>query len=49
MLIELMYPLQGGHNSLHLAAMGGHTTCVERILTTCGIDVIIKGDVSWSI
>ena len=47
MLAELLYPLQGGA-SLHLAAEGGHTACVERLLFTPGIDVNIQNNVSWS-
>ena len=49
MLAEILYPLQGGYTPLHLAATGGRTTCVERLLSTPGIDVNIKNDVSWSI
>ena len=49
MLAELLYPLQYGHTPLHLAAWGGHATCVERLLSTPGIDVNIKDRVSWSI
>ena len=48
MLTELLYPLQGGYIPLHLSVMGGHTACVERLLTTPGIDVNIKDWVSWS-
>ena len=40
MLTEL---LQDGCTPLHLAAMGGHTTCVERLLSTPGIGVNIRG------
>ena len=47
MLTELLYPLQYGETPLHLAAMGVHTTCVEHFLSTPGIDVNIKNDVSW--
>ena len=40
---ELLYPLQGGDTTpLHLAACGGHTTCVEHLLSTPGIDVNIQ-------
>ena len=39
MLTELLYPLQDGHSPLHLAAKGGHTACVERLLSTPGIVV----------
>ena len=47
---ELLYPLQYGDTPLHYAANRGHTTCVERLLSTPGIDVNIKdNDVSWSI
>ena len=46
MLAELLYPLQGGDTPLHHAAMGGHTSCVERLLSTPGIDVNIKARVS---
>ena len=49
MLTELLYPLQGGYTPLHYAARGGHTTCVECLLSTPGIDVNIKAGVSWSI
>ena len=45
-LAELLYPLQDGHTPLHLAARGGHTTCVEHLLSTPGIDVNIKDRVS---
>ena len=48
MLTELLYPLQRGHTPLHLAAVEGHTTSVERLLSTPGIDVNIKDWVSWS-
>ena len=43
---RLPYPLQHGDTSLHLAAMEGHTACVERLLSTPGIDVNIKDKVS---
>ena len=46
MLTELLYPLQFGHTPLHCAAMEGHTTCVERLLSTPGIDVNIQTYVS---
>ena len=42
---ELLYPLQYGDTPLHLAAMGGHTTWVERLLSTPGIDVNNKNKV----
>ena len=38
-LTELLYPLQGGHTPLHYAVKEGHTTCVEHLLSTPGIDV----------
>ena len=44
---ELLYPLQHGYTPLHLAARGCHTTCVEHLLSTPGIDVNIKSEVSW--
>ena len=48
MLAELLYPFQyDGDTPLHLAAKGGHTTCVEHLLSTPGIDVNIKTGVSW--
>ena len=51
MLTELLYPLQDGYAPLHYAAEGGHTTCVEHLLSTPGIDVNIdvniKSRVSW--
>ena len=49
MLAELLYPLQYGNTPLLHAARGGHTTCVEHLLSTPGIDVNIKDKVSWSI
>ena len=45
---ELLYPLQGGDTPL-LLAVKGHTTCVERLLSTPGIDVNIKDKVSSTI
>ena len=48
MLTELLYPLQNGNTPLHLAARGGHTTCVEHLLSIPGIVVNIKDEVvSW--
>ena len=41
MLTELLYPLKVGHTPLHLAARGGHTSCVECLLSTAGINVNI--------
>ena len=50
MLTVLFYPLQGGRTPLHSSVMGGRITCMERLLSTPGIDVNIKDDVvSWSI
>ena len=46
MLTELLYPLQDGYAPLVLAAMGGHTTCVEHLLSTPGIDLNIKDEVN---
>ena len=48
-LSKLLYPLQFGHTPLYYAAMGGHTTIVEHLLSTPGIDVNIQEEVSWSI
>ena len=42
MLTELLYPLQGGNTLLHLAAKGGHTACVEYLLSTPGIDIDVN-------
>ena len=49
-LTELLYPLQDGDTPLHYAAKGGHTTCLEHLLSTPGtcINVNIKNNVSWS-
>ena len=44
-----LYPLQDGYTPLHLAAWGGHTTCMEHLLSIAGIDVNIKDEVSWFI
>ena len=49
MLTEVLYPLQDRSTALHLAARGGHSTCVERLLSTPGINVNIKNKVSLSI
>ena len=49
MLTELLYPRQKGDTPLHLAIREGHTTYVERLLSTPGIDVNMKDKVSWSI
>ena len=47
MLAELLYPpFQYGLAPLHCAAWEGHTTCVEHLLSTPGIDVNIKDKVS---
>ena len=40
--------LQDGVSPLHNAAWGGHTACVEHLISTPGIDVNIKNVVSWS-
>ena len=49
LMTELLYPLQGSDTPLHYAAREGHTTCVEHLLSTPGIDVNIKDKwVSWS-
>ena len=48
MLTELLYPLQDGDTPLHYAAMEGPSTCVEHLLSTPGIEVNIKNNVSWS-
>ena len=34
-----LYPLQDDNTPLLIAAEGGHTTCVEHLLSTPGIDV----------
>ena len=48
MLTELnvFYPLQDGDTPLHFAAREGHITCLERLLSTPGIDVNIMDGVS---
>ena len=46
MLTEQLYPLQYGDTPLRLAASAGHTTCVEHLLSTSGIDVNINEKVS---
>ena len=48
MLTETLYPLQNYNTPLHLAAKGGHTTCVEHLLSTPGIEMSTN-TVSWSI
>ena len=40
--------LQDGDTPLHVAAVIGLTACVERLLSTPGIDVNIKNEVSGS-
>ena len=49
MLTGLLYTLQQSDSTLHLAAREGHTIFVELLLSTPGIDVNIKDEVSWSI
>ena len=49
MLAELLYPLQHGDTPLHRVARRGHFACVERLLSTPGIDVNIKDNVSLCI
>ena len=44
---ELLYPLQDGYTPLHLGAKGGHTTCVEHLLSIPGMNVNITDKVSW--
>ena len=46
MLSEIFYASQKDNTPLHLAARGGHTTCVEHLFSTTGIDVNIKNEVS---
>ena len=46
MLTELFYPLQLDYAPLHYAADGGHTACVEHLLSTPGINVNIQSKVS---
>ena len=48
LLTKPLYPLQDGNTPLHYAAKGGHTTCVEHLLSTPGIDVNIKDKVNCS-
>ena len=45
-IICILCPLQEGATPLCLAVIGGHTTCVEHLLSTPGIDVNIKDTVS---
>ena len=45
-LIEPLYQLQYGSTPLHHAVNGGHTACVEHLLSTPGIDVNTKDEVS---
>ena len=47
-LPELLYPLQDGDTPLHLAAMGGHTSCMKSLLSIPDIDVNIKNQVCLS-
>ena len=47
MLADLLYQFQAEYAPLHLAARGGHTACVERLLSTPGIDVNITDEVTW--
>ena len=43
-----LYLLQNGNTPLHYAIFGGPIDCLERLLSTPGIDVnIIKNMVSW--
>ena len=48
MLTELLYLLQKGNTPLHYAIFEGPIDCLERLLSTPGIDVtILKNMVSW--
>ena len=38
-ITDVFHPLQYGITPLHYAARGGHTTCVEHLLSTPDIDV----------
>ena len=49
MLADILYLLQGSDAPLHYAAKGGHTTVVEHLISTPGIDVNVKDKVSWYI
>ena len=40
------YSLQYGDTPLHLALRGGHTSCVEHLVSTPGIDVNMNNEVS---
>ena len=49
MLTELLYPLQYDcYTPLHNAAIQGHTTCVEHLISTPGTDVNIQDRVIWT-
>ena len=48
MHIYIYIHIQDGFNPLHCAAEGGHTACVEHLLSTPGIDVN-KVSCNWAI
>ena len=48
----MLYPLQNSQTPLHLATSprrGGHTECVEHLISAPGVDVNIEDGVSWYI
>ena len=49
LVIMFMYSLQHGDTPLHLAAREGYTIFVEHLLSSSGIAVNIKNEVSGSI
>ena len=49
MLTKSLCQPQDGDTPLHLAAEEGHTTCVEHLLSTPGIDVNIKNKVNRNV
>ena len=44
-----VFYFENGFTPLHQAALNGHTTCVDRLISTPGIIVNIKSEVNWII
>ena len=44
--VYLLFPLQDDNTPLRYAVMGGYAACVERLLSTPGIEVNINDRVS---
>ena len=46
-LVYVLYPLQNGDTALRYAAMYGHATCMERLLSVPDIGINTQNPVGW--